>query len=100
MDIGGEGYFQISTIFQNNSNINFHIVDYENCLIGKEFSKKVDQDFNLNFYDDLSSMPKFDIDIIFCSSSIQFIYEYETFIIDLLRVLEIPYNDTSAGWKF
>lgn len=104
VDIGGGSgltFFKFLPYFKNHSNINFHIVDYGKiALIGKEFSKKVDQDFNLSFHDDFSSLPKFDIDIIFCSSSIQFIYEYETFIIDLVKsspkyliITQVPIGD-------
>lgn len=104
LDIGGGSgltFFKFLPYFKNNSNINFHIVDYGKiALIGKKFSKKVDQDFNLSFHDDLSSMPKFNIDIILCSSSIQYIYEYESFIINLVKsspkyliITQVPAGD-------
>ena len=89
VDIGGGSgltFFKFLPYFKNADNVNYNVVDYGKiAIVGKEFSKKVNQDFNLSFYDDLALMPKFDIDIIFLSSAIQFIYEYEYFIIDLIK---------------
>ena len=104
VDIGGGSgltFFRFLPYFKNSANVNYHVVDYGKvALVGKEFSKKLDQDFNLSFHDDLSSMPKFDIDLIFFSSSIQYIYEYQSFIIDIAKsspkyfvITQLPVGD-------
>lgn len=89
IDIGGGSgltFFKFLPYFKNPSNVNYHVVDYGKiALTGKRFSEKIEQVFNLNFHDDISSVPKLAIDIVFCSSSIQFIYEYERFIVDLVN---------------
>jgi putative methyltransferase (TIGR04325 family) len=89
VDIGGGSgltFYKFLPYFKNPTNVNFNVVDYGKLsLIGREFSKKVNEDVNLSFYNDFSSIPETDIDIIFCSSSIQFIYEYESFIDELAK---------------
>tara|TARA_A100001015_G_C14984347_1_gene710849 strand:- start:876 stop:1697 length:822 start_codon:yes stop_codon:yes gene_type:complete len=83
-DIGGGSgltFFKFLPYLKNSKNINYHIVDYGKlALIGKDFSKTVNQDFNLAFHKDFSDISSIKMDIIYSSSSIQFIYEYKSFI--------------------
>jgi len=104
VDIGGGSgltFFKFLPYIKNTANVNYHVVDFGKLSeIGKGFSKKVDQDFNLSFHDDFSLLPEIDIDVIYISSSIQYIYEYESFIVHLIKhspkyfvITQLPVGD-------
>lgn len=84
VDIGGGSgltFFKFLPYIKNSKNINYHVVDSGKlALLGSEFSKEVDQYFNLTFHKDFSDVSSIKMDIIFSSSSIQYIYEYKSFI--------------------
>lgn len=86
-DIGGGSgltFFKFLPHLKNSENVNYHVIDYGKLAqVGHEFSKTVDQDFNLAFHADFLDVSSMKLDLIFSSSSIQFIYEYKSFIKEL-----------------
>ena len=85
---GGSGltFFKFLPYLKYIENVNYHVIDYGKlALVGDEFSKRVDHDFNLTFHKDFPNESSINFDIFIFSSSIQFIYEYKSFIDDLCK---------------
>lgn len=86
---GGTGltFFKMAPYIKEIKNVNYHIFDnQELARSGRNFLEKVKHNLNIFFHEKIEDNYSFNIDFIFINSSIQYIYEYELFLEDIINL--------------
>jgi len=85
---GGTGltFFKMAPSIKKINNVNYHIFDNQELAnSGNFFLKQVNHNLNIFFHEKIEDDYNFNIDMIFINSSIQYIYEYENFLLDIIK---------------